>query len=72
MKSTYQLKQLTALGTFVLLSAACGTGASEENKKVNEEAAAEEFTADAVNPLELDSVVEESDLALDDVDDIGS
>jgi hypothetical protein len=67
-----KLKQLTAMGTIVLLSTACGSGAAEESKKVNEEAAAEEFTADAVNPLELDSVVEESDLALDQVDDIGA
>lgn len=67
-----KLKQLTAMGTLVLLTAACGSGTAEESKKVNEEVAAEEFTADAVNPLELDSVVEESDLALDQVDDLGS
>ena len=67
-----KLKQLTAMGTLVLLTAACGSGTAEESKKVNEEVAAQEFTADAVNPLELDSVVEESDLALDQVDDLGS
>jgi hypothetical protein len=67
-----KLKQLTAMGTIVLFSAACGSGVAKDSKNVNEEASAEEFTADAVNPLELDSVVEESDMALDQVDDLGS
>lgn len=67
-----KLKQLTAMGTLVLLTAACGSGNAEESKKVDEEVAAKGFTADAVRPLGLDSVVEESDLALDQVDDLRS
>ena len=61
----HELKQLTAFGTLVLFGAACGSGVAEDIEKVTEEGAAEEFTADAVNPRELDSVVEESGLTLD-------
>lgn len=67
-----KLKQLTTIGTIALFVTACGSAATEGKKKADEQPAGEEFTADSVNPLELDSAAEESVVALEQIDDLAA